>query len=130
VSRIKREISRSMKDVAGAGGVLSARFVFPEEFVGFQGHFPEKKILPGVCQIQCVLSLLEEHGKRPVLLREAVLVKFFHPVLPQEDILCTCRDVQDGNEEFTVKAVFVRGEQKVSELKLRVRYGERGPGRR
>jgi 3-hydroxyacyl-[acyl-carrier-protein] dehydratase len=119
-----------MTGFAADGGVLSARFVFPEEFIGFQGHFPEKKILPGVCHIQCVLSLLEAHGKRPVLLREAVLVKFFHPVLPQEEILCTCRDVQDGNGEFTVKAVFVRGEQKVSELKLRVCYGEQGPGRR
>lgn len=130
MSKIRREISRSMTGFAADGSVLSARFVFPGEFIGFQGHFPEKKVLPGVCHIQCVLSLLEAHGKRPVQLKEAVLVKFFHPVLPQEEILCTCRDAQDGDEEFTVRAVFVRGEQKVSELKLRVRYGERGPARR
>lgn len=125
MSRVRREIMRNMSGFESSGGTLSARFSFPEEFIGFQGHFPERKILPGVCQIQCVLSLLEEHAKRRVRLREAVLVKFFHPVLPKDELSCTCKDVRDGNGDFTVKAVLTRGDQKVSELKLTVCYEER-----
>lgn len=123
MSRMKREIVRSMADLTGSPGALSARFVFPEEFIGFQGHFPAKKILPGVCQIQCVLSMLEAHGKKPVALKEVVLVKFFNPVSPGEEVSCQCKDVQNGgSSDFTVKAVMQRGDQKVSEMKLRVCY--------
>jgi 3-hydroxyacyl-[acyl-carrier-protein] dehydratase len=111
-----------MADLAGSSGALSARFVFPEDFIGFQGHFPAKKILPGVCQIQCVLSMLEEHGKKPMALKEIVLVKFFNPVSPGEELSCQCKDVQDGGGDFTVKAVMQRGNQKISEMKLRVCY--------
>ena len=122
MSRIKREIVGSMRGLAGDGSTLSARFVFPEEFIGFQGHFPEKKILPGVCQVQCVLSMLEEHAKRPLTLREIVQVKFFTPVSPGEEITCVCRDVQNSTVDFTVKAQMSRGDQKVSEMKLRLCY--------
>lgn len=120
---MKREIVRSMAELTGSPGALSARFVFPGDFIGFQGHFPAKKILPGVCQIQCVLSMIEEHGKKPVALKEVVLVKFFHPVSPGEELSCRCADVQDGgSSDFTVKAVMNRGDQKISEMKLRVCY--------
>lgn len=122
MSRIKREIVGSMAGLTGDGSTLSARFRFPGEFVGFQGHFPGKKILPGVCQVQCVLSMLEEHAKRPVILREIVLTKFFTPVLPDEEISCVCRDVQNSTVDFTVSARISRGGDKVSELKLRLCY--------
>ena len=125
MSRIRREIVQCMSGLTASGGELSARFRFPESFIGFQGHFPEKKILPGVCQLQCAMSLVEERMKRQVVLREAVMVKFFHPIEPDQEIACTCTGMQEGTDsEFTLKAVMSRDGQKVSEMKLRVSYEE------
>jgi 3-hydroxyacyl-[acyl-carrier-protein] dehydratase len=99
-------------------GIVS-RFVFPETFVGFQGHFPDKKVLPGVCQVQCALSTAERANQKKLRLKEIVLAKYFAPVGPGEEILCTCSDIAD-TPEFTFKAAISKGTIKVSELKLRV----------
>ena len=122
MSRMKREIVGSMAGLTESAGALSARFVFAEDFIGFQGHFPQKKILPGVCQVQCVLSMIERHSRKPVLLREIVLAKFFAPVSPGDEVSCLCLDVKDGAGDFVVKAALNRGDQKISELKLRISY--------
>ena len=108
-----------MTALTGSGRELTARFLFPEGFLGFEGHFPGKKILPGVCQVQCVLSMLEQQTGNSISLREIVLAKFFAPVLPNEEIVCRSSGVQESGE-FLVKAVITRGDQKVSELKLKV----------
>ena len=68
-----------MTDLAVSDQRLTASFLFPEDFIGFQGHFPGNKILPGVCQIQCVISMLEKWKKKNIVLREIVLAKFFSP---------------------------------------------------
>jgi len=103
---------------APADGILKACFTFPEEFVGFQGHFPSEKVLPGVCQIQCVVSMYEKAGKA-FLLKEIISAKFFSPVSPSEEILCVCSKIEDTPEGFVVKASVSKGGQVVAELKLR-----------
>jgi hypothetical protein len=105
---MKREIVGSMAGLAESAGALSARFVFAEDFIGFQGHFPQKKILPGVCQVQCVLSMIEQHSRKAVS--------------PGDEVSCLCLDVKDGAGDFVVKAALNRGDQKISELKLRISY--------
>ena len=116
---IKREVENYMTVLeASADGVLTARFTFPDEFVGFQGHFPSGKVLPGVCQIQCVASMLEKTGKA-FLLKEIISAKFVLPVLPHEEIVCVCSRIKGAPEDFVVKASVSRGGQVVSELKLR-----------
>ena len=116
---IKKEVEKYMTALdASADGVLTARFIFPDEFVGFQGHFPSEKVLPGVCQIQCIASMVEKSGKA-FLLKEIISAKFFLPVLPSEEIVCVCSRIKDTPEDFVVKASVSRGEQVVAELKLR-----------
>ncbi len=125
MSRMRREIVQCMSGLTRKDSELSARFRFPASFIGFQGHFPEKKILPGVCQLQCAMSMVEELMQRQVVLREAVMVKFFHPIEPDQEIDCACTGLQEGTDsEFTLKAVMHREGQKVSEMKLRVSYEE------
>ncbi|MBI5664965.1 MAG: hypothetical protein HZC49_07770 [Nitrospirae bacterium] len=103
-------------------GELSAAFIFPDGFIGFQGHFPENKILPGICQIQCAVSMLEKwQGKRAVL-KEIVSAKFFSPVLPLEELICKAGSTEDGNGTVVLKASFSRDGKKVSEMKLRVQF--------
>ncbi len=111
------------------GTRLTSCFTFPPAFIGFQGHFPEKKILPGVCQIQCALSLLEQGSGKAVVLKEVVLAKYFSPVFPDDEVTCVVNDMGDTSGETIVKAVISRKTDKISELKLRVSYDNGGSKR-
>ena len=128
MSAIKKEIAQYMTDLAVSDRGLSASFLFPENFTGFQGHFPDSKILPGVCQIQCIISMLEKWKAKNTILREIVLAKFYSPVLPSEKINCECRDIKDTDEEFILKASISKAGRKISELKLRVCFACEGTG--
>lgn len=122
MSIIKAEIERYMIGPAKEGARLTSRFSFPPVFIGFQGHFPEKKILPGVCQIQCALSTLEKGSGKTVVLKEVVLVKYFSPVFPDDEMTCVVNDMGDTSGEAVVKAVISKKTDKISEMKLRVSY--------
>ena len=123
MKKVKAEIEQCMTGLEKAERSATARFLFPESFIGFQGHFPDKKILPGVCQVQAALSTLERTLARKTVLREIVLAKYFAPIGPNEEITCACSDVQD-NGEFTYKTLITKGNVKISELKLRVAVTE------
>lgn len=122
MSTIKAEIERYMTGPAKEGTRLTSRFAFPPAFIGFQGHFPEKKILPGVCQIQCALSMLEKGSGKAVVLKEVVLVKYFSPVFPEDEVTCVVNDMGDTSGEAVVKAIISKKTGKISEMKLRISY--------
>lgn len=119
MKKVKTEIAACMTVLDSSDGRIVSRFIFPADFVGFQGHFPDRKILPGVCQIQCALSCIEQAKGRSVALREVVLAKYFAPVGPDEEIVCALSDVQDRGE-FTCRMVITKGGARAAELKLRV----------
>ena len=122
MSTIKSEIERSMTGLQKEGKRLMSCFAFPSGFIGFQGHFPQKKVLPGVCQIQCALTLLEQGSGKAVVLKEVVLAKYFSPVFPDEELTCVISDMGDACGEVVVKAAISRASEKIAEMKLRVSY--------
>jgi 3-hydroxyacyl-[acyl-carrier-protein] dehydratase len=103
---------------------LQADFIFPPEFIGFQGHFPANKVLPGACQVQCVLSIIEKILGRQVVLKEIVLAKYIAPVFPGDNVTFVVNAVLGADNEYVYKARVTRGVEKVSELKLRVFSGD------
>ena len=109
-----------MYEPTGTDSILSSSFMFPAEFIGFQGHFPTKKVLPGACQIQCALSTIEKVLKKRVVLKEILLSKFLAPVFPGDNVICTISEVLDTGIEFIYKARFTKDSEKVTDLKLRV----------
>ena len=113
MKKVKEEIVQCMIGLERVDQKVSARFLFPGSFVGFQGHFPDKKILPGVCQVQCALSMVEQALREKVSMHELVLAKYFAPVAPNEEILCSCSDVGDAGE-FVFKASITKGTAKVA----------------
>lgn len=124
MSTIKAEIEKYMTGRTKEGTTAVSRFAFPSEFIGFQGHFPEKKILPGVCQIQCALSTFEKGAGKAVVLKEVVLAKYYSPVFPNEEVSCVVSDLGDSGKEFTVKAVITKESVKIAELKLRLSFAD------
>ncbi|WP_295938479.1 beta-hydroxyacyl-ACP dehydratase [uncultured Alistipes sp.] len=53
----------------------------------FEGHFPGKPVLPGVCQLHIVKELIELHTGRSVNCRSVRELKFLSPIVPPHDIL-------------------------------------------
>jgi 3-hydroxyacyl-[acyl-carrier-protein] dehydratase len=126
---VKEDIEHYMTGLESESTTLTSRFSFPPEFIGFQGHFPAKKILPGVCQIQCALSTLEKGRGKGVVLKEVVLAKYFSPLFPDEEVTCVVNDGGETSGEHTVKAVITKNTVKISELKLRVSFSGQGTNR-
>lgn len=118
--KIKPEMERCMTGPKQDGSTLTSRFLFPPEFIGFQGHFPQQKILPGACQIQCALTTLEKGLGKGMALREVVQAKFVAPVLPDQEIVCTVSDCNGIDGEWICRARLSRENERIAELKLRV----------
>lgn len=114
------ETAGCMTGLSEADGMLTARFLFPEAYIGFQGHFPGQKVLPGVCQIHCVLAVIEQGEGVPVALREVLLAKYAAPVLPGETLTCTVQRVAAEHGEAVFKARLDSHDRKVAEIRLRV----------
>lgn len=129
MSKIKSELEQYMTGMEIEGLTLTTRFTFPPEFIGFQGHFPAKKILPGVCQIQCALSTLEKGRGKNVVLKEVVLAKYFSPLFPDDEVTCVVSDGGATSGEHTIKAVITKNTVKIAELKLRVSFAGQGATR-
>lgn len=124
---IRTETVGCMTGLSEEGGALTAHFRFPESFLGFQGHFPGKQVLPGVCQIECVLVALERGGGVTAALREVMLAKYAAPVFPNEELACIVEPAAAQEGETLVRARLTVAGRKVAELKLRVALSA-GPG--
>ena len=117
MSRLRKEIRGSIKRFwMDTAGVLLAQFTFPSSFVGFQGHFPGRPILPGVCLIQAMLSLYEAYHSIPIRLVELKTAKFIAPVLPGEDIIMECQEVSKQGREIIIKTSCKKDNKKIAML--------------
>jgi 3-hydroxyacyl-[acyl-carrier-protein] dehydratase len=85
---VKEEIKNSLKNFNASedGGGISAEFTFGKGFSGFQGHFPGNPILPGVCQIEMVLAVLEKALKHKMTLKTLDRGKYVNAVKPDETV--------------------------------------------
>jgi 3-hydroxyacyl-[acyl-carrier-protein] dehydratase len=126
---LRNEIRRAMTALTNSGNAgIEARFLFPPAFTGFQGHFPEAPVLPGVCAVQAVLVMLEAIRQQPVRLRRIAKAKFFAPVAPDEELLFVCRETRRGDGTSLVKASAKAGNRKKVELSLEIACDTAPPG--
>ena len=123
MNKLTREIKQGMFDLAETKkGEVYAHFIFPAKFIGFQGHFPGKPILPGVCKIQAVMVMLQAWEKRDIKLKEIVSAKFLSPVSAEEEIVFNYKKQMQNKSEALVKASVISKNKKVAELQLRVSF--------
>lgn len=87
-----------------ADGTGEGRFLFPEGFVGFAGHFPGFPILPAVVQVMAAIYVAGEakgERQRLVALQEA---RFLNPVHPGQELVVGVRSrVVKGRELIDAK---------------------------
>ena len=120
MSKLRKEIKSFMSGLHDDGQELSANFCFSKEFIGFQGHFSDKPVLPGVCNIQAILCMLREATGMVPELKEIVLSKFFNPVFCNEKIVFKVRRTPEGSEVTRVLALVNNKDNKVAEIRLKV----------
>ena len=65
-------------------GVMEATFLFPPSFIGFQGHFPEQPILPGIVQVMAAVYTASRGAQNQ--LQCIKRCKFTRPVVPGEPV--------------------------------------------
>lgn len=125
MSIIFQEIEKCMSNLTqDSEGKITARFVFPPKFIGFKGHFPNRPVLPGVCNIQAVTAIFKVLRKREVKLREIVLAKFFTPVSPDQELFFECRSAKEESDQSLIKVLVVSGDgKKIAELQLKLSFG-------
>lgn len=51
----------------------------------FEGHFPGRPVLPGVCQMQIIKELVEQHIGQSLNYSSIRELKFLNPVIPPHD---------------------------------------------
>ncbi|MBL0716686.1 MAG: hypothetical protein JJV89_01435, partial [Desulfosarcina sp.] len=86
-------------------GKLCATLVFPADFIGFQGHFPNKPILPGVCKILAVKIMMQKYYKHNLVIKQIRTAKFFAPVTCSDELIVECLPDETENGLYAVKAM-------------------------
>ncbi len=122
MSRISREIEQCLLGVENGGETLSGRFSFPGSFAGFQGHFENHPVLPGICKVQAVLVLHEKVYGRPFRLAEVTQAKYFMPVFPGQEITVRCDSKTQLDGSISVKASVQKENAKAALLQMVIRH--------
>ncbi|MFA5087653.1 MAG: hypothetical protein WC552_01310 [Candidatus Omnitrophota bacterium] len=123
MSKLTQAIKGCMKDLTFADpGDIRALFNFPEDFIGFKGHFPGRPILPGVCKVQAVICLLEAATKKKPRIKELISAKFLAPVTCNEEIVFNVSRSAQGGDDTLFKAVISDAKKKIASIELRVTF--------
>ncbi len=93
---------------------IQQTFIFPPEFVGFSGHFPDEPILPAVVQISMgvlLAGMLIRPDKPDMLVLKSVRkAKFTRKLRPVEAIMASC-SIKDRHKLCFDVALKVEQEQ-------------------
>jgi 3-hydroxyacyl-[acyl-carrier-protein] dehydratase len=123
MSELARQIEQCMSKLTEVDeGEVVARFFFPAGFIGFQGHFPERPVLPAVCKIQAAIAVLEAWKRAKVRLNEIISAKFSAPVGCDEEVALRCLVAMEDVNRALVKATVARNGESIAKFKLRVTF--------
>jgi 3-hydroxyacyl-[acyl-carrier-protein] dehydratase len=70
------------------------RYLFPQSFIGFAGHFPGYPVLPAYVQVLTAITVIEEWKGRPFQLASVERAKFHIELRPDQEITVQCREIE------------------------------------
>lgn len=103
-------------------GDIIAAFTFSPESLIFKGHFPGNPILPGVAQLEIVKYMIERALECKYRLKEAASIKFFQPLLPDQEFAFSVNFKNDGNGLLDIRCKGSIGENKAKCTEIIARY--------
>ena len=129
MSGLTRAIQACLPPVtADEQGVVRFRVAFPSDFVGFNGHFPGRPVLPGVCLVQTALVALSQIRPVPVVLKRLVSAKWMATVLAGEEIAFEVVPDGPGGQGGLVRVTVRRKNDKVADFSLETGVPAGRPG--
>lgn len=89
----------------------------------FEGHFPRKPILPGVCQLYAVKQTMEQALDILLQMNEASVLKFQRMITPEtaKELICNIDFVKDEDNFKTQATLSDKTEQIFFKLKANFR---------
>lgn len=120
MSAIFHEIEKCMTELGTENGKMTASFIFPGSFGGFQGHFEGNPVLPGICKIQAVLAMYEKILGGKFRIKEINQAKYFMPVSAGEMIKVSCESKTGENGLLSIRALIEKAGAKAAMLQLLV----------
>jgi len=109
MSRLLREVRSCATGPAHTdeNGSLRMEFIFPPTFVGFNGHFPDRPILPGIVQVQTGMLTA---GEGNMTLQKVVKAKFSRVVSPGELMVVKAENQKKGDSILSSIIISVGGD--------------------
>ncbi len=98
---------------------LTAQLRLDASYAVFEGHFPERPVLPGVCQMYALREVLSRFHGREMQWESVRDLKFLSPVLPPEDVELTLSVKETPAEEGKLKIDAVLATQTAKKTKIR-----------
>jgi len=119
MSVINKEITENLSNwFKKNDGTVVGSISFPDSFSGFDGHFINKPLLPGICKIITAMIILNKFKTRNFTIKRIKQAKFLAPVLPNEELKFVITENFLELNESIVKVIVTRSEVKVAKLEL------------
>lgn len=92
-------------------------FELEPSFVGFQGHFPEEPVMPGISLVAMVLLAAESVAKTPLEMVRLKAAKFYSPVRPGDRVTIE-GDLDRNGDGWAVTAALQCEDRKVASVQV------------
>ena len=118
---LKQALEAATKAFHGDRERVTATLVFSGDEFFFQGHFPERPLLPAVVQVGAVTHFASRAQGRELRLAEVRRAKFTSPVGPGVELrlAITLEEAEEGLMKASAR--ITDGEVEIAELSLRLR---------
>ena len=120
---LMQEINSYIISAVMEKNLLVSTIKYPADFSGFDGHFPNNPILPGICKIQTVVAMYENKygagvGHVNSKIKRIKQAKYFMPVTCDEELTFKIDAVLDKNNDTLLKALITRGKDKIAKIEV------------
>lgn len=103
-------------------GEIVAAFSFSPDSRVFAGHFPGNPILPGVYQLEALKRIIERVLNCSCRLKKVGSIKFFQPILPDQEFIFVVKCNRDNPAMIEVKCHGSIGADKVKCTEIKASY--------
>jgi len=86
MSKLEQEISAAGSAIHVTENDFSKSYIFPSNFIGFDGHFPDNPILPAVVQLMAGTIAATEAIGNSFSVDTISRAKFVRPICPDETL--------------------------------------------
>ena len=92
-----------LTDHTQSDNTITCRITYAPDHEIFKGHFPDNPIVPGVCTIGMVKSVLEKSLKKDLILKESGSVKFLGLITPtmSPTLNISWKETEEGHLQAT-----------------------------